>query len=125
PKIESIIELCSKGDLPKNDFPFIGDEPKKQVALKVKGGNYFGGNDADEDTPNLIVFVIGGIGHNEICSMERLQVEKKIAHNLVIGSTSIMTAKDYVKNLNDLPLPTESMENKNVELKSIELVIME
>jgi hypothetical protein len=124
-KIESVVEACSKGELAKTEFAFIGDEPKKQTNLKVKGGNYFGSDSNDDDAPVLIVFVIGGLAHNEICAMERLQAEKKLNHRLVMGSTHITTANDYVNELNGLGLPSENYDGKNVELKSIELVIMD
>jgi hypothetical protein len=125
PKIESLVEACSKGELSKTEFAFIGDEPKKQTNLKVKGGNLFGGDSNDEDLPPLIVFVVGGLAHNEICALEKLQGEKKLSHNLVMGSTHIMNAKDYVNELNDLILPSENYDGKHVELKSIELVIID
>jgi hypothetical protein len=124
PKIESIVEAASKGELAKTEFPFVGDEPKKQIN-KVKGGNYFGNDSNDDDSPVLIVFVVGGLAHNEICAMERLQADKKLNHRLVMGSTHIMTASDYVNELNNLSLPSENWDGKQVELKSIELVVMD
>lgn len=124
PKIEGIVESCSKYELSRSDFPFV-EEPKNLPNVKVKNyqvsSNLFGGGDGEEDEqPYLIVFVLGGLSHNEICSLERLSSEKRVNHHLVLGSTSIITANQYLEQLKQLSLPSESLE-KNLDLTDIEL----
>jgi hypothetical protein len=131
PKIEGIVESCSKYELSRSDFPFV-EEPKNLPNVKSKNyqmnTNMFGGDGEDDELPYLIVFVLGGVSHNEICAMERLAQEKRINHHLIIGSTSIINASDYVDQLKDLTMPTESNSNnlgggesKNIEMSDIEL----
>jgi hypothetical protein len=124
PKLENLALGCSNIELNNSEFPFISDIPKK--AGKTFGGNMFG-NSGDEDLPNLIIFVIGGMSHGEITSVEGLIAEKdrKFNHSLIMGSTSIITAKDYINNLTELATETEIAEKGVTDLKSIELQIID
>lgn len=82
----------------------------------------FGADEGEEDElPYLIVFVIGGIAHNEICALENLNNLRKIKHKLVIGSTSIINGNDYIKEIKNLRSPSDSSKVNEVDLKSIEL----
>jgi len=67
------------------------------------------------------VFVLGGISHNEICSLEKLSFDKKLNHHLVLGSTSIISAKDFIEQLNNLPGPNDNL--AGLKLSSIEIKI--
>lgn len=133
PKLEGIVESCSKYELSRSDFPYV-EEPKSLPNMKSKNyqisSNVFGsgGDNEDEDQPNLIIFVLGGISHNEICALERLSTEKKINHHLVIGGTSILSASQYIDQLKDLSVPNDSYGTdfegaKNIELSDIELAV--
>ena len=84
--------------------------------------NKYGCHVETEKLPNLIAFVLGGISHNEICSLEKLSIDKKLNHNLVLGSTTIMNAKDYIDQLNDLPGPNDNL--AGIKLSSVELKIV-
>lgn len=117
PKIEGTVELCSRYELSKSEFPFV-EEPKNlpSVGAKRYGINtgIFGGADDeqdDQDNVNLIVFTIGGMSHNEISALERLVLDKRVNHRLIIGSTSIITAKDYIEQLKNLSLPYQNDPN--------------
>ncbi len=128
PKLEGLTESCSKLELSRTDFPFV-EEPKN--IYKAKNKNYqisMAAEDEDNDLPVLIVFVIGGVAHNEITAMERLYQEKKINHRLVIGSTSIITANQFIDQLRDLQAPQDAsdnnyLENKNIDMTDIELAL--
>ena len=126
PKLEGIVESCSKYELSRSEFPFV-EEPKNLPSAKVKNyqiNSAFGGDGEDDELPQLIVFVIGGISHNEICAVERLSQEKRINHHLIIGSTSILTASQYIEQLKDLSIPNEGGHDegtKNIEMSDIEL----
>ncbi len=131
PKLEGIVESCSKYELSRSEYPFV-EEPKS-LPGKVKNyqisSNLFGsGGDAeDEEQPHLIVFVLGGVSHNEICALERLSQEKRINHHLLIGSTSILTASQYIDQLKELSMPNDTVGDfdgpKNIELSDIELAV--
>jgi hypothetical protein len=130
PKLEGIINSCSKLELNKNEFPFI-QEPKNLTVPKKKNfyvNNEILGNNSEEDEqPYLILFVIGGVSHNEICALENLYQQKALNHHLIIGSTSIMTANQYIEQLRDLSSPvdiTGSIDGKTekcVDITDIEL----
>lgn len=130
-KFESLIENCSKYSLSRTDFPFIGEEPKN-ISVLGKPKNYHSnnknmfGNDLsinDEELPNLIFFSIGGLAHNEITALERLQIDKKINHHLIKGSTNIITANEFLNKIEQLPLVKEISDGKVIELKSIKLIL--
>jgi hypothetical protein len=130
PKLEGIISSCSKLELNKSEFPFI-QEPKNLAAPKKK--NYYVNNDVlgnnvdEEELPYLILFVIGGISHNEICALESLYQQRALNHHLIIGSTSIMTANQYIDQLKDLSSPIDvagnidMKNNKGLDVTDIEL----
>lgn len=135
PKLEGIVQACSKLELSKSDFAFIDQEPKK-IRSKASGygmgTNMFGSNnnEMDDDVPYLIVFMLGGIAHNEISAIEKLQTEKGLDHRVVVGSTSILTASDYINNLKELSVPSKpnvevSLEDpRSIHMDSVELKVM-
>ena len=50
----------------------------------------------------LIVFNIGGLAHNEIASLEKLQNSNVINHRIYIGSTCVMNASEYMRQLREI-----------------------
>ena len=79
----------------------------------------------------MIVFNIGGISHNEIASLNNLVKDGRIGFKLVIGSTGIYNADEYIKDLismNDEKKligdnNRESSVSKVIEPKDIELQV--
>jgi hypothetical protein len=131
PKIEGIVSSCSNMDLSKTEFPFV-EEPKGVSMTKKKNyhvnADIIGGNDDEEELPYLIVFVIGGIAHNEITALETLYANKALSHHLIVGSTSIINANDYVESIKDLNSPLDITSNnisvdKSVDFRDIELMV--
>lgn len=123
PKLESVVHSCSQYQLSKTDFPFVEepkDLPKPTKGYALNAGK-FGIENENEKLPNLIVFVLGGISHNEICSLEKLSFDKKLNHHLILGSTSIISAKDFIDQLNNLPGPNDNL--AGIKLNSIEIKI--
>jgi len=125
PLIEGIVEACSNVELSSSEYLFIEEptnlkKPKKKLAIK---SGMFGDDDSDNESPNLIVFMLGGLAQNEICSLERLRDEKRLHHNLILGSTSLISSASYIKVLQELPKPTEIASKTKIELKSIELQV--
>ena len=102
PKIQNIIEKSANCELDINEFPFIDycTYPKK----KKKSKTIFSkdNDDSNNDCPEYIYFNIGGISHNEITAINNLILENKIPYNVIIGSTGIYNAEDYLKELQDL-----------------------
>lgn len=133
PKLEGIIRSCSKLELNRNEFPFV-QEPKNLTVTKKRNyqrnTNIPDSNDEEEELPYLILFVIGGVSHNEICGLENIYQQRELNHHLIIGSTGIMTANDYIEQLKELGSPIDIAGNievkneKSVDITDIELGIL-
>ena len=108
PNITVLAEQASNYLLDRNDYPYINrsldDIPKVEKKFGTK--NLFdtsSNKDADlSELEPLIVFNIGGLAHNEISSLERLQNSNVINHRIYIGSTGIMNASEYMKQLAEI-----------------------
>jgi len=72
--------------------------------IQKKGGTkgLFGGKNDDlnenDDFGNLLFFNIGGLSRNEIASIQKLEKNNLVNHKIIIGSTQLYTAKQYIKN---------------------------
>ena len=133
PKIETTVEQCAKYDLNKNEFVFV-EEPKGLAPVQKYGTKHLFGKDQiddDEDKQTMIVFTVGGISHNEIASLNNLVKDGRIGFKLVIGSTGIYNADEYINDLismNDEKKligdnNRESSVSKAIEPKDIELQV--
>ena len=108
PNITILAEQASNYLLDKDQFPFRnwdkGDLPKKEKKYGTK--NLFdtsSNKEADlSEMEPLIVFNIGGLAHNEISSLEKLQNSNVINHRIYIGSTDIINASEYMKQLREI-----------------------
>jgi len=111
PKLENIVLQCSSYQLSNNDFAFV-EEPKDLPKAANKGlavnMERYGVERQVEAQPYLILFVIGGLAHNEISSLERLVQERKLSHELILGSSTIINASNFIEQLSNLPLPEDS-----------------
>ena len=76
---------------------YISKKEKKAKTIFSKDND-----DSNNDCPEYIYFNIGGISHNEITAINNLILENKISYNVIIGSTGIYNAEDYLKELQDL-----------------------
>ena len=111
PNITILAEQASNYLLDKDQFPFRnwdkGDLPKKEKKYGTK--NLFdtsSNKEADlSEMEPLIVFNIGGLAHNEISSLEKLQNSNVINHRIYIGSTDIINASEYKKQVHSRQLP--------------------
>ena len=108
PNISLIVEQASNYLLDKEKFPFRnwdkGELPKFEKKFGTR--NLFGGNDNNTSDMNemepLIVFNIGGLSHNEIASLEKLQKNNVVNHRIYLGSTCIMNASEYIEQLKQI-----------------------
>ena len=108
PNITILAEQASNYLLDREQYPFVNwdreDVPKVQLKFGTK--NLFdteANKEADlSEMEPLIVFTIGGLAHNEISSLEKLQNNNTINHRIYIGSTHVMNAKEYMKKLGEI-----------------------
>jgi len=77
-----------------DDKGIIGDRPNTMVRRKI------GREDAPTDQPKLIVYVVGGIGFNEIRSANKFSDR----FTVISGSNQLLTPATYLKELNSLSL---------------------
>ena len=108
PKFEILIEKASNFELDLNEFPFKNWSKEFFPKIQKKGGTkgLFGGKNDDlnenDDLGKLLFFNIGGLSRNEITSIQKLEKNNLINHKIIIGSTQLYTAKEYIKNLRDI-----------------------
>ena len=108
PKFEILVEKASNFELDLNEFPFKNWSKEFFPKIQKKGGTkgLFGGKNDDlnenEDLGKLLFFNIGGLCRNEITSIQKLEKNNLVNHKIIIGSTQLYTAKEYIKNLRDI-----------------------
>ena len=108
PNISVIVEQASNYLLDKDKFPFRNWDKGEMPKFEKKFGtrNLFGGNDNNltdlASMEPLIVFNIGGLSHNEIASLEKLQKNNVVNHRIYIGTTCIMNATEYLNQLKQI-----------------------
>lgn len=108
PNISVIVEQASNYLLDKDKFPFRNWDKGEMPKFEKKFGtrNLFGGNDSNltelSSMEPLIVFNIGGLSHNEIASLEKLQKNNVVNHRIYIGTTNIMNATEYLNQLKQI-----------------------
>ena len=108
PNIAILAEQASNYLLDKDQYPYINwdreDLPKVEKKFGTK--NLFdtdSNKEADlSELEPMIVFNIGGLAYNEITSLEKLQNNNTINHRIYIGSTGVMNAKEYMKQLREI-----------------------
>ena len=108
PKFEILVEKASNFELDLNEFPFKNWSKELFPKIQKKGGTkgLFGGKNDDlnenDDFGNLLFFNIGGLSRNEIASIQKLEKNNLVNHKIIIGSTQLYTAKQYIKNIGDI-----------------------
>jgi len=108
PNITVIVEQASNYLLDKDKFPFRNWDKGEMPKFEKKFGtrNLFGGNDTSiadlNEMEPLVIFNIGGLAHNEIASLEKLQKSNVVNHRIYIGTTSIMNASEYINQLKQI-----------------------
>ena len=108
PNIAILAEQASNYLLDREQYPYINwdreDLPKVEKKFGTK--NLFdtdSNKEADlSELEPMIVFNIGGLAYNEITSLEKLQNNNTINHRIYIGSTCVMNAKEYMKQLREI-----------------------
>ena len=120
PKLRNIVEQCGNLSLKDDVFPFVEKcenlvKGKKygrkglfsKTDTKDDNGNY---DNDDDNSPHLVVFNIGGVSYNEISAINNLEHERAVKYKIIIGSTGIYNAKEY---LNELMNMNEDKRNKH------------
>lgn len=104
PMISVIAEQASNFQLDKEKFPFLNWDKDEMPKFQKKYGtkNLFCGDDISNDMSEMepmIVFNIGGLSYNEISALEKLQKNNLVNHRIIIGSTCLMNASEYIRQL--------------------------
>ena len=141
PNISVIVEQASNYLLDKDKFPFRNWDKGEMPKFEKKFGtrNLFGGSDnisgdLTEMEP-LIIFNIGGLSHNEIASLEKLQKNNVVNHRIYIGTTCILNASEYINQLKQIKkeyikeigmdcLDDEMIENSGSSSNNIRMTIL-
>ena len=141
PNISVIVEQASNFLLDKDKFPFRNWDKGEMPKFEKKFGtrNLFGGNDNNSgdltEMEPLIIFNIGGLSHNEIASLEKLQKNNVVNHRIYIGSTCVLNAteyinqlkqikKDYIKEIGMDCLDDEMIENAGSSSNNIRMTLL-
>lgn len=116
--LETIIDKCSNNNL--KDFPWV-TEPiifpsVKKINKVMKMNKLFEDDDDlnngdDSNDASIILFLIGGLGQNEIVAVERLQ--GRLAHKLYSGSFTEITPKRYLEMLSTIGTELNNSSNNN------------
>ena len=103
PEIVKIAVDASNDDFDTERFDFIGDPPEESKKVK-KQKQQKKGKDISEilNNPRIILFVIGGLSHHEIVSLNKIQQEGNIQCQIIAGSTSIMKPSEMLEYLKDI-----------------------
>ena len=137
-KITTIIEMCSKNQIPNSLFEWV-EEPSnlKKVGKKYKANfieinNKQVDDDFDENRPNLILYNIGGLSHYEVSSIEKANNNKQFNYNIIIGSNKIYNAKEYFNEIEkfnegksgfDKDFRSKDKDDTEINTKDIKLLV--
>jgi hypothetical protein len=114
PTIAKLALLAQENTLDQGLYPYIGDQPEnvnKFGRSKINGFSKMKGkirrrwqNNKGDTIPEskLIIFVIGGLSHHEIVSLNKLQEEKEIDAIIIQGGSQIFNADQFVEQLRTL-----------------------
>ena len=95
PAILKVAQDALSQTLDTRAFPFLGDELEKQKSSR--GPNWYKDRGEAEES-RLILSVIGGLSHYEICCLQNLE-RAKGSQRVVLGATQLLTASDFIENL--------------------------
>jgi hypothetical protein len=105
PKISQIAIDASNDDLNLEDFPYLGEEPdvpKRRNNKKAKLKNKKGDISDILQNPRIILFVIGGLSHHEIVSLQKIQDEGDVQCQIIHGGTSILRPNELLTMMKDI-----------------------
>ena len=114
PTIAKLAMLWNEGTLDQGNFPFLGEVPETANRFghsKVNGFSKMKGklrrrwqNKKDTDAPDkkLLIFVIGGLSHHEIVSLNKMQEENEIDCMIIQGGNQVFTGKQFIKQMQNL-----------------------
>ena len=132
PKLCSICLKAYRMTLPLDEYPFVaGDIPqnydqkkgkptginiKKKVARPMV--NFMGEGENIADNPRIIIFIVGGLSHQEIAHIGNLTNYKHIKCNVILGSTEIITPGRFLEALETIGTPKKTgLEMEEVKIE--------
>lgn len=94
----------TKGDLRSirintDDKGLVGDRGNMMVRKKI------GREEQVQDNPKIVVYVVGGMGFNEIRCVNKFANK----FTMVSGSNQLLTPAAYIKELNHLAVPEQEL----------------
>lgn len=113
-KVAKVAMQAAQKTLRSSEFPYIGEAPKdygkrdqpKGTVTSLKkprlGVNIFSKDKNSEEKwgrGRVVIFVIGGISHQEITAMLRLQKQGLIDCPLTVGSEAVVTPGTFIESL--------------------------
>ena len=114
PALYFVLKDFLDGTLDENWFPFLGSKPTNDDSGNIKAPaagwsrkkpNWATRRERQDSSPQestptrprVVVFIIGGMSMNEICTVQKLQDEYGV--EVVIGSTMILTPDSFIEAL--------------------------
>lgn len=102
PPLKRHVEELLTSGLPANDFPFV--EPPSGAAMPTaanrKGSSKTGTGAEVAAGRRTIVFVLGGLTHSELRSMQELS--RSLNREIIVGSTSMLTPQGFILALKEM-----------------------
>lgn len=114
PEIAKLAQLAQENTLDQGLYPYIGEQPENMNRFghsKVNGFSKMKGklrkrwqNKGNNSAPEskLMIFVIGGLSHHEIVSLNKLQDEQEINCTVIQGGSQVFTAAQFVEQMKRL-----------------------
>lgn len=104
PKLSKVAIDSFNDELSEVDFPFLGDAPEISKKARRKGKQRRDNNDISSilSNPRIILFVIGGLSHHEIVSLQRIQEEGIVQCQIIAGSTNINRPNEFLNMMKDI-----------------------
>jgi len=109
PLLSIHLKKFAKGILSVSEFPYFGKTPSDIDWKYSRRGKSLRSAKSQKDKKRIIVFVLGGISYSEIRQCYLLSQEFNL--DMYIGSSHIMTPKQYVKLLRG-PTDKDSSDGK-------------
>ena len=71
-QLVKMIRKMNAGTLDTQEYPFVGDQPKRRVVVGGGGATKQSKFQDSSNLPRLFTYVIGGLSHNEIVEIDLL-----------------------------------------------------
>eukprot|EP00344_Euplotes_crassus_P010731 CAMPEP_0197000166 /NCGR_PEP_ID=MMETSP1380-20130617/5172_1 /TAXON_ID=5936 /ORGANISM="Euplotes crassus, Strain CT5" /LENGTH=495 /DNA_ID=CAMNT_0042417361 /DNA_START=399 /DNA_END=1886 /DNA_ORIENTATION=- len=103
-KLSKIAISSFNDELSEVEFPFLGDAPAITSNAKRRGRQRRDNNDISNilSNPRIILFVLGGLSHHEIVSLQKIQEEGAVQCQIIAGSSYINRPSEFLNMMKDI-----------------------